>query len=127
MAGRKLKLFVCFFCFFSLIACKPKKDNRLARALELAGDNRSELETVLAHYKEEPLKLQATQFLISNMPGHTGYAPSLKRKLQPVYDRHMALSEKYGWKRPVAWQKEISELWENANIDVSRFPRLQDV
>jgi len=41
-------------------------------ALKAAGDNRAELETVLAHYKAggDSLKFQAACFLIGNMEGH---------------------------------------------------------
>jgi hypothetical protein len=48
-------------------------DSNLEKALKLAGDNRSELETVLNHYKHNPadsLKYKATCFLIENMPVH---------------------------------------------------------
>ena len=40
----------------------------------LAGDNRAELERVLAHYEGDSLKLEAAKFLIRNMPGHYSYA-----------------------------------------------------
>ena len=46
---------------------------KLETALRLAGDNRPELERVLAHYSHSPadsLKLRAARFLIENMPGH---------------------------------------------------------
>lgn len=46
------------------------------RALNLAGDNRHELESVLEHYAESPqdsLKLRAACFLIGNMPYHCSY------------------------------------------------------
>lgn len=44
--------------------------------MELAGDNRPELEKVLTHYSTDPadsLKLRAAEFLISNMPWHYSY------------------------------------------------------
>ena len=53
-------------------ACAKKVD-LLEQALRLAGDNRPELERVLAHYSQRPedsLKLRAARFLIENMPGH---------------------------------------------------------
>lgn len=50
-------------------------DDYLEQALELAGDNRSELEAVLDHYKDEPEKLRAARYLIENMPGHYSYRP----------------------------------------------------
>ena len=47
----------------------------------LSGENRGELEQVLAHYSHDPadsLKLKAAKFLIANMPGHYSYyGPSL--------------------------------------------------
>ena len=44
----------------------------LQAALECAGENRAELEEVLAHYREcgDAEKLSAAEFLIANMPGH---------------------------------------------------------
>jgi len=44
------------------------------KALVAAGENRAELEKVLAHYEAagDPQKLEAARFLIANMPGH-GY------------------------------------------------------
>lgn len=39
--------------------------------MQFAGDNRSELETVLDHYQNDSKKLFAAQFLIMNMLGHT--------------------------------------------------------
>lgn len=47
--------------------------SRLKQALELAGDNRRELEKVLEHYRETPLQLKAAKFLIENMPSHYSY------------------------------------------------------
>lgn len=46
----------------------------LDRALELAGENRPELEAVLNHYKDNSEKLAAARFLIENMPAHFSYA-----------------------------------------------------
>lgn len=52
-------------------------ENRLLRdALKAAGENRLELETVLNHYKtidNDPQKLAAAKYLISNMPAHYSY------------------------------------------------------
>jgi hypothetical protein len=48
----------------------------LEEALRFAGENRSELEKVLAHYSSDPndsLKYRAAVFLIENMPGHYSY------------------------------------------------------
>jgi hypothetical protein len=48
----------------------------LEEALRFAGENRPELEKVLAYYKVNPadsLKYRAVVFLIENMPGHYSY------------------------------------------------------
>ena len=49
----------------------------LENALNQAGSNRSELETVLSHYKSSdanPQKLRAAEFLIENMSAHYSYS-----------------------------------------------------
>ena len=53
-----------------LIACTSPDNQHLEQALLLAGDNRYELEKVLAHYADMPEKLAAARFLIMNMPYH---------------------------------------------------------
>jgi len=61
------------FFLLTFISCK-NSDSYLKYALEAAKDNRPELEKVLNHYKEDPLKYKAAVFLIENMPGHFSYA-----------------------------------------------------
>ena len=57
----------------------------LADALEQAGTHRAELESVLEHYRNEPLKRKAAEFLISNMPGkYTLGGPFLNRYYELV-------------------------------------------
>ena len=46
------------------------------QVLRQAGDNRPELEAVLAHYADEPEKLAAARYLIANLPAHYSYADS---------------------------------------------------
>lgn len=64
-----------FFSFvltsISLAACTTQSP--LEYALDFAGANRSELESVLDHYKDDPEKLAAATFLIENMPAHVSY------------------------------------------------------
>ena len=55
-----------------LFSCMDTQD-RLERALTLAGENRTELEKVLQYYKDDSLKYKAASFLIENMPYHYGY------------------------------------------------------
>lgn len=61
-------------CLVLLFACSDS--SKLNKALNDAGQNRHELESVLTHYSSNPAdsqKLRAAKFLIENMPGHCGY------------------------------------------------------
>ena len=63
------------FFFFLLIlsaGCRHT-DPDLENALRQAGENRSQLEQVLDHYRNDSLKYKAACFLIANMPGHYSY------------------------------------------------------
>lgn len=68
-AARHNLLFV--WIIFLTVSCG--NDSNLNQALKYAGDNRSELETVLNHYSNDPEKLAAARFLIENMPAHYSY------------------------------------------------------
>lgn len=65
-------------CLAGLVAASawaeqpPVDTDYLAQALDAAGENRAELERVLAHFAADPRKQKAARFLIENMPGH-GY------------------------------------------------------
>jgi hypothetical protein len=78
----------------------------LEEALRFAGENRSELEKVLAHYSSDPndsLKYRASVFLIENMPGYYSIKTKEldafrlivkefgKRHDYPVTDEHMRI------------------------------------
>lgn len=69
-----IKKVILFFISFLSISCTPRVD-RLEYALCLSGDNRPELEKVLARYSspEDSLKYRAAVFLIENMPGRGYY------------------------------------------------------
>ena len=56
-----------------LSGCCSSANRRLDAALEFAGDNRSELEQVLEHYKDSGEKYNAARFLIENMPRYFSY------------------------------------------------------
>lgn len=64
---------ICLACIClavaSILCLCACRENRLERALSLAGENRAELEKVLDHYSDDSLKLEAARFLIENMPG----------------------------------------------------------
>lgn len=61
-------LYIVFACF--LTACSHTLDKELEQALRLSASNRTALDAVLSHYKNDSLKLEAARFLIRNMPYH---------------------------------------------------------
>lgn len=64
-------IFPFYILLLLLLGCS--ENNSLKHALELAEDNKGELEKVLEHYKakgKDDLRYKAAVFLISNMPGH---------------------------------------------------------
>lgn len=70
---------------FSSLSCSLSGPG-LEKALESAGGNRAELESVLAHYRtvdKNPEKYRAAAFLIENMPAHYSYGD---RKITAYYD-----------------------------------------
>ena len=69
-----MKHFFLFVVSVSLAACTSQSP--LEYALDFAGSNRAELESVLDHYKDDPEQLSAAEFLIENMPAHISYRDS---------------------------------------------------
>jgi hypothetical protein len=67
-----MKNYILIFLLVIATNC-TKSPDMLEKALELSAHNRAELKKVLQHYENEPLKLKAAQFLISNMAGHVSY------------------------------------------------------
>lgn len=53
---------------FLIVITGCDSSSALDRALDMAGDNRIELEKVLDHFKDDSLKYKAAVFLIENMP-----------------------------------------------------------
>lgn len=70
------------FLWLFAAPCHFEENRRLKEALSLAGDNRSELEKILAHYADDPEKSKAARFLVENMPGHSGVTTADIKKLQ---------------------------------------------
>lgn len=66
-------IYVVLIIFSNLLfSCSSTEMNKLALALDSAGDNREELLKVLQYYKNDPdtLKYKAAVYLIQNMPYH---------------------------------------------------------
>ena len=68
-----MKPIYCLFFSSVLFVAACSAPSPLEYALQQAGDNRPELERVLEHYKSDPEKLAAAEFLIENMPAHVSY------------------------------------------------------
>ena len=60
------------FLIFLFGSCSMPETNKISveQALSMSGENRGELDKVLAHYKNDSLKLEAVRYLIANMPFH---------------------------------------------------------
>ena len=70
----RISVLAIFMVCLLLPSCERDEDAiQLEQALELASDNRPELEKVLRHYAGDSLRLAAAKFLIRNMPGHYSY------------------------------------------------------
>ena len=104
-----MKQTTVYILLLLLTACQSK--DKLDMALEYAGDNRAELEKVLEHYQGDEMKYRAARFLIENMVGHSGHDSTAVQQFQAVYDKYVAISEKYNWNVATEWQKEIDRLW----------------
>jgi hypothetical protein len=64
------------FTWQHYLSAQPDHSSGVAAALDIAGNNRSELEQILKHYGRDPadsLKLRAAEFLITHMPEHYSY------------------------------------------------------
>ena len=72
-----------------VLRCVSRPD-RLEYALEFAGKNRTELEKVLEHYKEDTMKYRAACFLIENMPRWYSYDGWQLDTLHALLERQLA-------------------------------------
>lgn len=115
-----------FFLILLLVCAGCSNNSNLKQALNLAGENRAELEKVLKHYKKDPEKLKAARFLIENMPGHLGQDVSVLERMQPVYDKYAVISEKHEWKRTDEWREEINDMWDEEKDNFRANPK-QDI
>lgn len=129
-----MKLIYFLYCcmvinLLIMTACRSEADKRLDTALELAGENRKELEKVLDHYKNIPQKQAAARFLIEYMPGHGGYDEKTVKDMQEIYDKFERISTKYNWEHTPLWSSEIKEMWnkEMAKLNLSKYTLKQDM
>ena len=108
-----MKKIVGLFFVFGLVSCQH---GAMEQALELAGDNRKELEKVLVHYQDSGLKYDAARFLIENMPGSYGVDSVSLEKLEQVYQAYDEINRSFGYRRDGdwgdwnGWGKQIDDL-----------------
>ncbi|MDR0602690.1 MAG: transglutaminase-like domain-containing protein [Bacteroidales bacterium] len=82
-----------------LASCRNNNDF-LQESLDLANENREELEKVLNHYavnEADSLKYQASTFLICNMAGKNSLDTSSVAANQPYFDALVKYLDRYGW------------------------------
>lgn len=70
---RKINIIWIFVSYFWFSEGCSSYDSHLRNALDIAGSNREEMVNVLKHFSQDSLKLEASEFLIKNMPGHYSY------------------------------------------------------
>ncbi|GHT78832.1 hypothetical protein AGMMS50262_21880 [Bacteroidia bacterium] len=118
----KYPIYAVLFLIFFVMSCQQKTDY-LKETLQLAGNNRVELEKVLQHYAFDPndsLKYKAAVFLIENIQGHYSYKnkeyleayyhelDSMVNENQD-YEMNKRLMEKFSYKYQGAAIQEIVE------------------
>lgn len=89
-----MKYYIYFILILGVISCS--ETSNLDKALELAGDNRYELEKVLAYYSEndrDSLKYKATCFLIENMEGKCSRLYNFNEDAYEIFDKEKELNK----------------------------------
>lgn len=103
----KTRLLICVSVLFGLLSCSSSEREQLETALVFAGSNRAELEKVLEHYKDAPLKLQAAIYLIENMPLYYTYKGNDLDSLyialgqyadSGIYDKHLEYLKQFPYR-----------------------------
>ena len=76
-------------CMFIAIFISTSCNKRLNHALALAGNNSTELQTVLKHFEDDPnpLKYKAAKFLIENMPSQFQIEGNTVNIIDSIYAR----------------------------------------
>lgn len=96
------------------LACRSPEEKQLETALQLAGENRNELEKALGYYDPasgDSLKYKAVRFLIRNMPGCWGPDDSFLQSYKQFYDDYHDLIVRYPNRYP-ALGKKTDSLWQ---------------
>lgn len=83
----QIKMILGIIAVISIAGYLGACDGNLRHSLDMAGDNREELEKVLRHFKDDPdpLKYKAAKFLIENMPYHYSFEGKDMERYDSVY------------------------------------------
>ena len=99
---------ILLLCVLGLVSCT--RNVTLEQALELADNNRGELEKVLTYYQDSGLKQDAARFLIEHMPGCYGMDSLALGKLHPVYEAYDSISRASDYQTDNTWGERIDSL-----------------
>ena len=125
-----MKKIVGLFVVFGLVSCQH---GAMEQALELAGDNRKELEKVLVHYQDSGLKYDAARFLIENMSGCHGVDSMSLERLEPVYKAYDNVNRSFNyrvegvWGDWNGWGEQIDSLAQTYSYLLGRLPMVMDL
>lgn len=106
---------ISILIYFILSSCSNSSKDPIEQALIFAGSNRIELENVLSHYKNEPEKKKAAEYLISNMPKWYSYSGWQLDSLQ-----------KYIIKRERGYHPSESEIQHWSSMSFYSLPKIYD-
>lgn len=104
---------ISLICIINSSCQSNKDDYDLNQALKLAEKNRVELETVLKYYENDSLKLEATKFLIRNMPGSFSKNEQIDSICEPFYQEYDSLANLYEYEMNTERGKKTDSLWNN--------------
>ena len=90
--------FLLYYLFIIWIFCSCTELSRIESALLQSGANRPELEKVLSHYEDEPMKYCAACFLIEHMPGKYSLEAESVDDPYRNFLRHIPAKDSINWK-----------------------------
>lgn len=89
---------IVLFFVLSILCCSCTGLSPLETALLQSGANRPELEKVLSHYRDEPMKYRAACFLIGHMPGKYSLEAESVDDPYRNFLRHIPAKDSINWK-----------------------------
>lgn len=121
--------FISLVFIWLVSSCSRHDKLLLEEAFSLAGENRRELELVLAHYQGNTLKLDAVKFLITNMVGLSVPDTTSLIAYQPFYQKCDSIRIKYKANQRAFWETLVDSLWreyqKKASVQVKYTPLLK--